>query len=142
MEAKKAGSDQNSPGFRAAIEKAKADNMPNDNIARAIKKATGESSQMEAITYECYGPGGSALIIGALTDNRNKASQEVKHTLSLHGFSLANPGSALWAFEKTADGWAPKSIISISDEDAKKLEALVANLKESDEVQDIFTNAG
>jgi len=69
------------PALRAIIEKAKAANMPSDNIDRAIKKGTGaDAGEMEHITYEAYGPGGAALIIEALTDSKNRAAAEVKHT--------------------------------------------------------------
>ncbi|MBX4206575.1 YebC/PmpR family DNA-binding transcriptional regulator, partial [Candidatus Parcubacteria bacterium] len=82
--------DANSPALRAAIEKAHEFNMTNEAIERAVKKGSGaDAEQMEAITYEAYGPGGSALVIEALTANRNKAAQEVKFILSEHGFSLA-----------------------------------------------------
>src|SRR5271154_4828865 len=78
VESKKAGGNVSSPGLAAAIAKAKASNVPNETIDRAVKKgSTDNSAAMESITYEAYGPGGSALIIEALTDNRNKASQEI-----------------------------------------------------------------
>jgi len=94
---KQVSGDTTSPVLRAAIEKAREYNMPMDNIERAVKKGTGTDTEiMEKITYEAYGPAGSALIIEALTSNRNKAAQEVKFILSKYGFSLAAPGSAAW----------------------------------------------
>jgi len=143
VEAKKAKGDINSPGLRAAIEKAREVNMPNDNIDRAVKKATTDNSaEMENITYEAYGPGGCAIIIDALTDNRNKAAAEVKHILSKHGFSIASPGSAAWAFEKKqGEGWIPKTMAPIGETDGASLDALIEELEENDEVQDVFTNA-
>ena len=144
MESKKTKGDVNSPGLRAAIEKAKEANVPSDNIERAIKKGTGgEGNEMEQITYEAYGPGGCALIIEALTENRNKAAQEIKHILSENGFELATPGSALWAFDKQIGGgeWLPKNTMQISEEDGQKLNALIEELEENDEVQEVFTNA-
>lgn len=142
VEAKKANGNINSPGLAAAIKKAKEENMPNDTIDRAIKKATTDNSaQMENITYEAYGPGGSALVIEALTDNRNKAAQEVKHILSNHGFALAGIGAASWAFTKTADGWTPNTTTPISEEAGKVLEELIGELEENDEVQGVYTNA-
>ena len=125
-----------------AIKKAKEANMPNDTIDRAIKKATTDNSaQMENITYEAYGPGGCAIIIEALTDNRNKAAQEIKHILSDKGFSLAGPGAASWAFKRENGEWIPQSTTPISEDDGATLEALVGELEENDEVQDVFTNA-
>src|ERR1700733_3967554 len=90
VEAKKAGGNVKSPGLALAIEKARKENMPNDTIERAIKKATTDNSaSMETVIYEAYGPGGIAILINALTDNRNKAAQEVKFILSSHGSELA-----------------------------------------------------
>lgn len=143
VESKKAKGDINSPGLRAAIEKAKAANVPNDNIERAIKKGTGEDAgAMEQITYEAYGPGGCAIIIEALTDNRNKAAQEIKHILTKNGYELAVPGSASWAFTKNLEGgWNANISIQIGEEDIKKLDSLIEELEENDEVQEVFTNA-
>ncbi len=142
VEAKKAGGNLNSPGLKAAIEKARAENMPSDTIERAIKKATTDNSAaMENITYEAYGPAGCAVIIEALTDNRNKAAQEVKHILSKQGFALAAPGSASWAFSKQNREWVPNTTIPVTGEDATVLENLIGELEENDEVQDVFTNA-
>jgi YebC/PmpR family DNA-binding regulatory protein len=141
VEVKKGGVD--SPGVRTVVAKAKAANMPNDNIDRAIKKAAGDTSaQMETLTYEAYGPAGVALIIEALTDNRNKAVQEVKFILSQHGGALGERGSAQWAFQKNPEGgWTPTVMVPVEGEDAEKLSALVDALEENDEVQDVFTNA-
>lgn len=144
VESKKAKGDINSPGLRTAVEKAKAANVPADNIERAVKKGIGgDTGQMEQITYEAYGPGGCAIIIEALTENRNKAAQEIKHILSEHGFELATPGSAVWAFEKQSGSreWLPKIPSPISEEDSQKLDELIEELEENDEVQEVFTNA-
>lgn len=140
-EARKAGGNLNSPGLKAAIERAKSENMPNDNIDRAIKRATESKTAMERVTYETYGPGGCALIIEALTDNRNKAAQEVKHILAKHELSLAGIGSATWAFEKVKESWQPKTTLPLSEEDLAKLGALVEELENNDEVQEVYTNA-
>lgn len=141
-EAKAAKGDRNSPGLRAAIERAKAENVPNDVIDRAVKKATEAGAvAMEMITYEAYGPGGSAIIIQALTDNRNKAAQEVKHILSKNGFELASPGSATWAFEKAGIEYKPTTTVALEDADLELLSKLVEDLEANDEVQEVFTNA-
>jgi YebC/PmpR family DNA-binding regulatory protein len=141
VEAKKAHGDVTAPGLATAIVKAREANMPNDNIERAVKKASSDPGSMEAITYEAYGPGGSAMIIETLTDNRNKAAQEVKHILVLHGTELAGIGAATWAFEKTHEGWIPKTTVTLGDEDGAKLGALIDELEENDEVQAVYTNA-
>ena len=134
--------DSSSPILRAVIDKAREYNMPADNIERAVKKGAGSDAEaLDAITYEAYGPGGSALIIDALTTNRNKAAQEVKFILSKHGFSLAMPGSVTWAFVKEAGSWKPTTTIEISEEDGKVLEKLIEELEDNDEIQDVYINA-
>ncbi len=140
---KQVGGDTSSPILRAAIDKAKEYNMPNDNINRAVKKGLGaDSEDLEQITYESYGPGGSALLIEALTSNRNKAAQEVKHILSKYGFELARPGSASWAFTKTGEmEWTANMEVPLSPEEEKTLENLLEELEDNDEVQSVYTNA-
>lgn len=141
-ESKKAGGDTSAPGLRAAIEKAKQENMPNDNIERAVKKGVGaDGEEMESVLYEAYGPGGCAILIEGLTDNRNRTSAEIKHLLSKAGASLSEKGAAQWAFTKTADGWEPHTTIPLSDEDGEKLERIVEAVEESDDVQGVYTNA-
>lgn len=138
--AKEAKGDKNSPTLRAAVDKAREYNMPLENIERAIKKSS-EEGNLEAITYEAYGPGGSALMIDALTGNRNKAAQEVKFILSQFGIELAEPGSASWAFKREGGEWVPTVLAPISEEDGKTLEEVIEKLEENDEVQDVYTNA-
>ncbi len=141
-EAKKAKGNKDAPGLKAVITRAHDANMPNENIDRAIKKATeAGGAQMESITYEAYGPGGCAMIIEALTDNKNKAAQEVKFILSEFGFSLAGIGSATWAFKKEGVGWKPTTTIPLGDEDVATLQKLAEKLEDNDEVQAVFTNA-
>lgn len=86
--------------LRMAIEKAKAVGMPKDNIERAIKRGTGEleGAQIEEVLYEGYGPGGVAVLVKALTDNKNRTVSDVKHIFSKHGGSMAGAGSVLWMF--------------------------------------------
>ncbi|NCN08109.1 YebC/PmpR family DNA-binding transcriptional regulator [Candidatus Parcubacteria bacterium] len=139
---KQVGGDINSPTLRAVIDKAREFNMPADNIDRAVKKGSGvDAESMDAITYEAYGPGGSALIIEALTSNRNKAAQEVKFILSKHGFVLAAQGSATWAFTKENSEWIPNMTVPLSEDDSLILEKLIEELEDNDEVQDVYTNA-
>ena len=141
-EARKAGGKVDAPGLRAAIDRAKAANMPNENIERAVKKGSGEGADiLEEVRYEAYGPGGAALIIEAITDNRNRTGPEMKHLLSEYGGSLATPNAAIWAFEKTAEGWSPLTPMDLSEEDLEKLAVLVEKLEEQDDVQGVYTNA-
>jgi YebC/PmpR family DNA-binding regulatory protein len=140
---KLANGDTSSPALRAAIDKAREYNMPNDNIDRAVKKGMGSDAEsFEAITYEAYGPGGAALVIEALTTNRNKAAQEVKHILSKHGSALAAQGAASWAFTRNeSNEWTPNDPLPISEEDSDALGKLIEELEDNDEVQDVYTNA-
>jgi YebC/PmpR family DNA-binding regulatory protein len=141
IEAKKAKGDRTAPGVRTAIEKARAANMPADNIERALDKAS-QSGELEAVVYEAYGPGGTALIIEGYTDSRNRTAQEIKKILSDHGTSLANPGAAMWAFQKNVEGkLEPLSPIELSDEDAQKMAELSDALEEHDDVSEVYTNA-
>ncbi len=142
MEAKKANGNVTSPGLKSAIEKAKSVDMPFDNIERAIKKAVGAGAEeMEEVTYEAYGPGGIAIIIEGLTSNKNRAAAEIKHILSLNNTSLASSGSASWAFERTVEGWVPKTTMPVSEEDTPGLEKLIEDLENNDDVQEVYTNA-
>jgi YebC/PmpR family DNA-binding regulatory protein len=141
-ESKRVKGDVNAPSLRAIIEKAKKENMSKDTIERAIKKGLGgEAGSMEAITYEGYGPGGAALIIEALTDNRNKAAQEVKHILSKNGGSLGAIGSATWAFTKAQGTWTPNLSVPLNEADSATLITIMEELEDNDEVQEVFTNA-
>ena len=96
------------PGMNAklalAVDKAKAENMPKDNIERAIKRGTGEiaGSDYEEITYEGYAPGGVAVFVEALTDNTNRTVAEVRHALTKHDGSLGTDGSVAWQFDRKA----------------------------------------
>jgi YebC/PmpR family DNA-binding regulatory protein len=96
------GDPDSNPRLRTIVAEAKSVNMPADNIKRAIRRGTGEEPGVsyEEVTYEGYGPGGAALIIEALTDNRNRTVGEVRHLLSKHGGKLGEPNSVIRMFEK------------------------------------------
>ena len=97
------GDPDGNPSLALAIQKAKDASMPKDNIERAIAKGTGadqDADAFEAVTYEGYGPGGVAVLVEALTDNRNRTSSDVRHAFSKHGGNLGEPGSVAWIFEK------------------------------------------
>ena len=141
IEAKKAKGDRTAPGVRTAIEKARAANMPADNIERAIEKAS-TTGELEPVSYEAYGPGGVALVIEGYTDSRNRTAQEIKHILSLHGSALAQPGAASWAFAKGTEGkLEPMTTVDIGEEDGAKLSELVDALEDNDDVSEVYTNA-
>lgn len=91
------------PSLALAVQKARDASMPKDNIERAIAKGTGEgvdADQLETVLYEGYGPGGVALLIEAVTDNRNRTGADVRHALSKHGGNLGEPGSVAYLFDK------------------------------------------
>jgi len=125
------------PRLRTAILAAKAENMPKDNIERAIKKGTGELEGVsyDEVSYEGYGPGGVAILIECLTDNKNRAVSEVKHLMDRHGGSLGEPGCVAWMFEK-------KGLIIVDKEevDEEKLLdlALEAGAEDVNEGEDEF----
>ena len=137
---KEAGGDVNASNVIAAVDRAKAVSMPKDNIERALK-STGQGDDLEAITYEAYGPGGVAIIIETLTDSRNRTAAEVKHIFTKRGMEIANPGSATWAFTKEGMDWVPNQTTEISEADGNKLSDLIEALEEQDDVQDVYTNA-
>lgn len=142
VESKKANGDVTLPGLRSIIETAKKENMPKDSIDRAIAKGTAkDAAALEAITYETYGPGGCAIVIEALTDSRNRTAQEMKHLLSEFGLALASQGSALWAFEKTAEGYVPKTTVPLSESDNEHLMKILEKIDSHDDVEEVYTNA-
>ncbi len=103
------------PRLRTAIAAAKAVSMPNDNIARAVKRGTGEleGGQIDELTYEGYGPGGAAVVVEVATDNKNRTVSEIRHIFSKNGGDMGNPGSVAWMFER-------KSQILIEQDKAKE----------------------
>lgn len=142
MESRKAHGDLAAPGLIAAIERAKKDSMPKDNIDRAVQKGkAAEGNALTEVIYETFGPGGTALIITAVTDNPNRTTPEIRHLLSKAGYALGAAGSSTWAFTKTAQGYIPTTPLELSDADGEKLAALIEALEEHDDVQEIYTTA-
>src|SRR6476661_2604961 len=91
------------PALATAVQKARDLSMPKDNIQRAIDRGTGagaDADAIERVVFEGYGPGGAAILVEALTDNRNRTSADVRHAFDKHGGSLGEPGSVAWVFEK------------------------------------------
>lgn len=140
VEAKKSGGNVSSPGLKAAIEKARKENMPSDNIERAIKKTDG--AEMHPILFEFYGPGGVGILATGLTDSINRTSQEMRHLLDLHGTTLGGTGSVAWNFTKNNEGgWVANMKTEISPDDSEKLGELVDALEDRDDIQDVYTSA-
>lgn len=148
------------PRLRTAVQKAKDANVPVDNIGRAIKKASEPGAAIEELVMESYGPGGSALLVEALTDSKNRTVAEVKKILSDHGAKWAELGSVLWAFDRVSnlhehsidsreqdtnfsgeEKWVPKFPQELSREDGEKLSGLIDALEEHEDVQEVYTNA-
>ena len=96
------GDASGNPRLRAGVDKARAANMPNDTITRAIKKGTGEEGGVhyEELTYEAYGPGGVALLVEIMTDSRNRTASEIRHLLERHNGKLAASGAVSYLFKK------------------------------------------
>jgi YebC/PmpR family DNA-binding regulatory protein len=143
LESKKASGALSSPGLATAIARAKAVNMPKDSIERAIAKgASKDAGTLEQVTYEAYGPAGVAIIVDALTDNKNRTTPEMKHLFSKQGIEVSAPGAAAWAFAKQGGAYVPNEpLVDISGADEEKLGAILEALDEHDDVQTVYTNA-
>jgi YebC/PmpR family DNA-binding regulatory protein len=128
------------PRLKSAIDKAKEMNVPLENIERAIKKSA-EVKDVENIIIEAYGPEGVALLIEGQTDNRNRTISEIKKILNDHEAKWADPGSVMWAFEKTKDEYIPKFPQKISPQAEEKLLKLMEALDDHDDVTEIYTSA-
>jgi YebC/PmpR family DNA-binding regulatory protein len=142
VESRKAKGDLAAPGLIAAIERAKKDLMPKDNIERAVQKGkSADSASLTEVIYETFGPGGTAILVTAVTNNTNRTTQEIRHLLSKNGYALGAVGSAAWAFQKSANGYTPHTPTPLSDEDGAKLADLLELIEEHDDVQDVYTSA-
>ena len=142
IEVRNAGGDINASNVLAAIERAKKDSMPKENIERALAKGSGAGgAALEEIMYEGYGPGGVPLLIKAVTDNNNRTAPEIRHIFSKAGLELGTPGSAAWAFTKTTDGYTPNTPLELDDETGEKLAEFIEKLEDQDDVTDVFTGA-
>lgn len=141
-----AKSEQNpdfNPRLRTAVEKAKEAAVPQENIERAIKRASESGQNLEELTFEAYGPGGGAILIEAVSNNKNRTVAEVKKILSESSGKWAETGSVRWAFKPGTERgeWIAKFPQELSGEDKIKLVALVSALEEHDDVQRVYTNA-
>jgi len=126
--------------LRVAIQAAKVANMPADNIARAIKRGTGEmeGAQFEEVTYEAYGPGGVAMCIDVMTDNKNRTTPEIRHLLDKHGGSMAELGSVTWMFERKGMAVVDKAQATEEQLMEAVLEAGADDLREAEDVFEIY----
>ncbi len=125
------GNPETNGRLKAAMQKARAANMPQDNIERTIKKALGELEgvQYEEITYEGYGPGGAAVMVEVLTDNRNRSAAEVRHVFSKRGGNLGETGCVSWMFDRKGLLVIDKDTLA-QDEDTLMMLALEAGAED------------
>lgn len=144
----KGGDPSANPKLRMMIEKARGMNMPQENIERAIKRGTGElpGTTIEEARYEGYGPGGIAIIVDVVTDNKNRTLAELRNIFSAHGGKLGGTGSAQWLFERVSipEGvdYVPKTKIAVADQEVEReLRALFDLLDEHPDVKEFYSNA-
>ncbi len=131
------------PRLRAAITAARAENMPKDNIDRAIKKGTGDlegASNFEEVIYEGYGPAGVALLVESLTDNKNRTVSEVRHLFSKFGGSMGEAGCVSWMFDKKGVIAVTKTSVSEDDLMEAALEAGAEDLQTGESEYEVITD--
>ena len=140
--ARMGGGDQDgNPRLRSAITTAKAENMPKDNIERAIKKGTGEleGAVYEEIIYEGYGPGGVAVMVECMTDNKNRTVADIRHAFSKSGGNLGESGCVAWMFDKKGSILIDKSAIDEEELMDKALESGAEDVLEEENVFQVVT---
>lgn len=126
--------------LKASIDYAKDQGMPNDNIQRAIKAATGSSTgDIKKIVYEGYGPSGTAFLVEAATDNPNRTTNNIKHLFSKHGGNLGNQGSVAWQFVTKGQILVERDRADLSDLELAAIDAGAEDVRESEEGLEIYT---
>ncbi len=139
------GDPEGNPRLKAAIQRAKEANIPNENINRAIQRGVGnlEGSSYEELFYEGYGPGGVAVLVRALTDNRNRTSADVRHLFSKYGGNLGEAGCVAWQFQSKGIIIIDRKTTDISEDDLMllALEAGAEDVNTTDEVYELITAA-
>ena len=138
-ESRRVNGDVNSHTLKSLIEKAKAENVPLENIERAITKGKNKAGG-DSTMYEIYGPGGVGILAVTETDNKNRTVAELRHLVSKAGGSFATPGSVKWAFENRGGEWVPTTKVSVAGSDEKKLGDLIEAVENHDDVSIVFTN--
>jgi YebC/PmpR family DNA-binding regulatory protein len=135
------GNIDGNPTLASAVQKAKENSVPNDNIQRAIKRGTGElqGEAYEEISYEGYGPGGIAVLVQCLTNNRNRASQDVRAAFNGHGGKMAEPGSVAWMFEAKGVVVIPAAGVSEDDVFLIAADAGAEDVRASEESIEVIT---
>lgn len=142
IEVRNAGGDVNASNVQAAVERAKKDSMPKDNIERALAKGSGAGADaLQQVIFEGYGPGGVAVIIVAVTDNNNRTAPEVRSVFSKAGLELGTPGSAMWAFTKSGTSYVPNTPMELDDATGEKLAEFIEKLEDLDDITEVFSAA-
>src|SRR5271169_4433268 len=141
MAAKSGGDPDKNPRLRTAIAAAKAENMPADNIKRAIQRGTGElpGATYEEFSLEGYGPGGVAILLDINTDNRNRTVSEIRHAFGKNGGNMAEAGAVSWMFHKKGDIVIPKTAAKEDDLMAIVLDAGAEDLKDEGENWEVLS---
>ena len=127
------------PTLRSAVERARAEGMPQENIERAIKRAK-ENANLEEMLLEIYGPEGSGMLVETVTDNTNRTVNEIKALIKDYEAKLGTPGSLAWSFEKTENGYASKFPQAVSETAREKIQELIDALGDRDDIKEIYTN--
>jgi YebC/PmpR family DNA-binding regulatory protein len=140
--AKNGGDVDKNPRLRKAVSDAKAENMPADNIKRAIQRGTGElpGVNYEEFTLEGYGPGGAAVLVDISTDNRNRTVSEIRHAFGKNGGNMAEAGAVAWMFHKKGDIMVPKTAAKEDDLMSLVLEAGGEDLRDDGESWEVLTD--
>jgi len=153
------------PRLRTAILTAKSENMPNDNIERAIQRGSGtlEGETLDEVTFEGYGPGGVGLLVQVVTNNRNRIVSEIRHMLSKNGGNMAETGAVGWMFDRKGDilamekvrealtaagikpssaevGFIPKNYVKLTGAQAQQMVRMMETLEDHDDVQHVYAN--
>lgn len=136
------GDPEGNPRLRTVLLAARAENMPKDNIDRAIKKGTGdiEGASYEEQRYECYGPGGVAIIVDTLSDNKNRIVSEVRHLVTKYGGSMAAAGAVVWNFESKGNVTVEKADLSDDEIFEKAIEAGAEDVDTEGDMFEITTD--
>ena len=140
------GDSKNNPALRLALDKARAGNMPNDIVQRAIDRGLGKgkTGRIEEILYEGFGPGGVGFLVTVLTENKQRTGAQVRNIFSKNEGSLGGPGSVKYLFKRSENGsdYVPNMPMSITDEHTQKqIQSLVDALRDNEDVEDIFYSA-
>ena len=128
------------PSLRDAIERARAANMPKENIDRALQRAAESAAAGSTFIMEAYGPAGVAILIEVMTSNRNRTIAEIRHLLSEYKGSLAESGSVMWQFKREGNNFVSTHTPTLDSEQSQQLTSLLEAIETHDDVIRIFTN--